>query len=78
VSLPDQRDDHLEIRLLETHQSSGIAMDYAEEQAQELEILASIYTEDEFERISPLPALSDNRNIAHRIANTSHARHRQT
>jgi hypothetical protein len=40
-------------------------MDYEEEQAQELEILSSIYTEDEFERIpfSQLPPLT-NRNIA--------------
>lgn len=35
-----------------------ITMDYSEEQAQELEILTSIYTEDEFERILPAERFS--------------------
>ena len=55
-------------------------MDYEEEQAQELEILTSIYTEDEFERMFmffPTSILTF-RNIPHRISNTSRSRHRQT
>jgi hypothetical protein len=38
-------------------------MDYQEEQAQELEVLTSIYDEEEFERIL-IPALSDGTEIS--------------
>jgi len=50
-------------------------MDYQEEQAQELEILASIYTEDEFERTRYYPKSND-RDITHGIHNKSHTTYR--